>query len=323
MKGQNKIFTLIRCKSDAEWLEQRKQGIGGSEVGAVMGLSPWKTPLQVWLEKTGREECEDISDNPIVKFGTDYEKIVGEHYKQENPSMTVRRVNALCKSIARPWAQASLDYEICDKLTKTWGVLEIKTARSKWDRIPDSYLCQVLHYLSVTGREYAHIHVFYRDSCTYETFLVNPSQSIEADMSDLQAVIDAVDEFWNEYVVKNVMPEATGSDGGALARMFADRTGDIVELDDYNEFDGLAYSYKDAQAQEKSAKDRKNIYAARIQQLIGANAGIESGKYKAIAIRSEREKFNMTMFRAEHPEMYAKYTKTEIRNGGIRIKEVK
>jgi len=60
----------IKTQGSAAWLEDRKLGIGGSEIAIVLGLSPYKTPYQLWLEKTGLIEPEDISSLPHVMRGT-------------------------------------------------------------------------------------------------------------------------------------------------------------------------------------------------------------------------------------------------------------
>lgn len=314
--GENKDFRLVRCKDDAEWLKQRVEGVGGSDVAAVMGLSPWRTPIDVWLEKTGRKDT-DGQPSAAMRFGSVFEPIACEDYKQRNPSMTVRRVNAVCQSITRPWAQASLDYEIQDHVSKTWGVLEIKTARSAkdWaDGIPLYYQTQVLHYLSVTKRLYAHVHVFFRDTCEYKTYLVRP------DAEDLQAVVNAVDDFWNNYVKADRMPTATGGDTATLANMYGD-TGEYATPDDVAEFESLVTQYQTAASFEKAAKERKAEITAQLQQMAGDAKGIESDSYRVTVIRSNRTRLDSKRLQAEQPDIYAQYSTTKTQFGGIKIKE--
>ena len=95
ISGEGSKFTLIRCEDDAGWLEQRKRGIGGSDVAAIMGLSPWKSPLEVWLEKTNRAESPDLSGKEAVAMGTELEGDVLEMYRRRHPGSRVQRVNAI------------------------------------------------------------------------------------------------------------------------------------------------------------------------------------------------------------------------------------
>ena len=157
ISGENQHFTLVRCESDEDWLAERRKGIGGSDVAAIMGLSAYSTPYQVWLEKT-QGIHEDISEKPAVMWGNILEPVVGEHYMDCHPDRHVRRVNAIARSIGRPWAQASLDYEVRDP-ELGWGVLEIKTAG--WRREQDwedgtwvgGYLPIAVNVSGATARE--------------------------------------------------------------------------------------------------------------------------------------------------------------------------
>ena len=56
--------------TEKQWLEERKNGIGGSDAATILGLNPYKTNIQLWEEKTRRKEAEDISDKPYVKYRT-------------------------------------------------------------------------------------------------------------------------------------------------------------------------------------------------------------------------------------------------------------
>lgn len=85
LTGENKDFTLIRCHDNAEWLQQRTHGIGGSDVAAIMGISKYKSAYALYMEKVGLLQPEDISDKPAVHWGCVLEPIVGEEYKKNHP----------------------------------------------------------------------------------------------------------------------------------------------------------------------------------------------------------------------------------------------
>ncbi len=315
--GENSVFTLIRCESNEEWLEQRTKGVGGSDVASIMGLSPWKTPAQVWLEKTGNAAPDDLSEKPYVQFGNIMEPLIGKWFAEQHPDFKVRRVNAVCQSIARPWAQASLDFEVNDGTS--WGVLEIKTARSAkdWsDGVPDYYLTQVTHYLDVTDRSYAYVAVFFRDDCTFREYL------IDRDEDDVAAVRSAVDSFWHDYVEKGVMPMLSGTSGEAseLAWMWGEGSG--FEQTSDPEVNELISAYQDAAEREKQAKADKTEASTKLIGIIGDNKGVETDVARVTWIRGERESFDAKGLKRDHPDIYARYAKRTIRSGGIRIKEL-
>lgn len=147
----------------AEWLKVRSHYIGGSDASAVLGLNPYKTNLELWQEKTGLVQPEDISDKPYVKYGHEAEPLLRDLFAIDFPEYQVGyEDNNIWFNDAYPFAHASLDGWLTDQDGRK-GVLEIKTTnilqsmqKEKWNhRIPDNYYIQVLHYLMVTGFDFA------------------------------------------------------------------------------------------------------------------------------------------------------------------------
>lgn len=317
ISGENAHFELVRCADDAEWLARRREGVGGSDVAAIMGVSPWKTPAQLWMEKTGRTEPEDISENPYVKFGTIMEPIIGDWYAERHPDRIVRRVNAICRSIERPHALASLDYEV--RCGLVWGVLEIKTARSAADwreGVPAYYLSQVIHYMQVTGRPFADVAVFFRDTCEFAEYRV------EYDPEDGEAVRSSVDEFWNAYVLADAMPELAGTDGEMASLTGWHSCAYEFVQEESAEIDAYISDYQDAAAREKAAKADKTAAATHLAARIGDAKGIVTDVARVTWVRSAAERFDTKRFKADHPDLWGEYASSYTKNGGLRIKEL-
>lgn len=161
---------FIEPENREEWLKIRRCGIGGSDAGTAVGVSRYKSNLQLWREKTGLEVPADISDKPAVIFGKRAEKHLRELYRLEYPENTVKYSEfGMYFSDKLPFMFATLDGEIIapDGLR---GILEIKTTTiqnsrqwDEWDdRIPDSYYIQVLHQLSCTGFDFAVVMAYIR-----------------------------------------------------------------------------------------------------------------------------------------------------------------
>ena len=156
-------FSVVDNADRSEWLKARSYGIGGSDASAIMGMNPYKTNIQLFEEKTGRRIAEDISDKPYVQYGIAAEPLIRALFILDYPEYTVAYYeNRILRSREHPFLQASLDGELTDSDGRR-GILEIKTTNilqsmqyEKWkDRIPDNYYIQVLHYLLVTGYEFA------------------------------------------------------------------------------------------------------------------------------------------------------------------------
>ena len=157
--GYYKIYDF---KDEADWLNGRINGIGGSDASAVVGQNPYKTNIELFGEKTGRRRAEDISEKPYVIYGKKAEEYIRELFKLDYPQYEVKHYEfRILQSIEYPFMQASLDGELLDQEGRR-GILEIKTTnilhsmqREKWnDRIPQNYYIQVLHYLLVTGYDF-------------------------------------------------------------------------------------------------------------------------------------------------------------------------
>ena len=328
IKGEGALFRCIRCADDAEWLQQRTKGIGGSDVAAIMGISPWRTPADVWFEKTGRVEPEDISDRPHVRRGVELEGYVGEKFKRAHKGFKVARVNAICQSKARPWAQASLDYQVCEKFSyqdrePKWGVLEIKTSRNDadWqDGIPAYYMTQVQHYLSVTGRSFAWVAVQFDSDTIWEY----REYRIERDEEDIAVIDFAVDTFWHDYVEADVMPVLVGSDGEVrgLTQMYARPQRESITMSDHETLQ-LISDYQDAAYRAKYAEADKKKAASQLMARIGEARALYTDTSKVTWVRSESERMDAKRLKAERPEIYAEYAETYARNGGLIVTDLK
>ncbi|SMC38232.1 YqaJ viral recombinase family protein [Papillibacter cinnamivorans] len=145
------------------WLVARKTGIGGSDAAAIVGMNPYKTNVQLWEEKTGLREPEDISGKPYVQYGKAAEKHLRELFKLDYPEYAVsHREYQMIRHPKYPFLFASLDGRLTHRETGARGFLEVKTTnilssmhREKWDdKIPDNYYCQCLHYFNVTGSDF-------------------------------------------------------------------------------------------------------------------------------------------------------------------------
>ena len=157
---------MVRKKilaSRKEWLETRKGSIGGSDAAAVIGESPYLSNVALWEIKTGRKAPKDISDLPVVRYGTAAEEHLRELFALDYPEFSVDyQANNLFTNDEYPGIHASLDGWLYDQAGR-FGVLEIKTAeiqsaaqKAKWDdKIPDNYFVQLLHEMLVTEAQFA------------------------------------------------------------------------------------------------------------------------------------------------------------------------
>ena len=157
MKAKAKYGQATRLASTTDlpreqWLAIRKLGIGSSDAAVAVGLSPYRCPLSLWLEKTGRKEPEDISHKEAVLWGIELKPVLAQVYTKRT-GYRVRRVNAVLQHPEHLFMLANLDREVVGHPDGP-GILEIKTASyhsaPQWEEgVPVAYQCQVLHQLAV------------------------------------------------------------------------------------------------------------------------------------------------------------------------------
>lgn len=212
-------------KGREEWLKNRMNGLGGSEISAVIGCNPYLDNVTLWEYKTGKKQPVDISEKPYVKYGTNAEYHLRELFKLDFPQYKVEYIeNNSFKNDKFPWALASCDgwleeletvtsYDengnVIDSETRPTGrkgILEIKTTeilqsmqKEKWNhQIPMNYYCQVLFYMAVLEADFAILKAQLKTVFEGVPYLQTKHYKIES--SDVQADIDYLmqkgSEFW-------------------------------------------------------------------------------------------------------------------------------
>ena len=205
---------IIKLKHNSqEWLAFRTTGIGGSDASAVLGLNPWKSNVELWEEKVGLRAQLAIADNAAVEYGTKAEKPLRDLFLLDFPEYRISTIkNSVFK--ADDFMFASLDGELVDKKTKRKGVLEIKTStifssmnRERWaGKIPQNYYIQLLHYLLVTGYDFAILKAQLKSSQdggvhlqTRHYYVDGTDENVKGDM---QYLFEAERAFWADVKAK-------------------------------------------------------------------------------------------------------------------------
>lgn len=202
--------------SREDWLENRKNGIGGSEISAVVGLNPYMTNTDLWELKTGKKEPDDISDKPYIQYGTQAEMHLRGLFRLDFPEYSVDYVeNNSFRNDKYPWALASLDGWLTDEDGRK-GILEIKTTeilqsmqKEKWNQqIPDNYYCQCLFYMAVLEADFAVLKAQLKTVFNGIPYLQTRHYKIERSevKQDIDFLMEQGADFWNKYVLTGKKP---------------------------------------------------------------------------------------------------------------------
>jgi putative phage-type endonuclease len=297
-----------RTLDRGQWLEVRKGGIGSSDAAAAIGLSPYKSRLELWLEKTGRAAANDDHkgmDDPRF-WGTLLEPYVAVAYQQKT-DRKVRKVNAVLQHPTFPFMLANIDREVVGSAGVQ--ILECKTAgefgsRLWKDGVPQYVQLQVQHQLAVTGKAAADVAVLL---CGQKLEV----HRIERDEEVISRLVVLESQFW-EYVVTDIPPPADGSESAARALRHLyqgnDTTLDFTgnaELG--NTFDALADLDQEIAAKGRDAERLKQA----IQQAMGdASKAAFANGVVTFKRAKDGSRIDTKALAVAHPDIAARYTVT-------------
>jgi putative phage-type endonuclease len=183
-----------------EWHEAR-QGIGGSDIGAVMDLNPWKSAYTLWAEKTGLIS-DQVDPSMPMRLGTAFEAPIRNLFRELNEGWLTVHETGTWQSVANPKLKANPD-GIIEWADGKLGILEIKFTRQYWDELPEHYNLQVQHYLEVLGLDKGIVVAVAGGD--YKEFEVCKDETL------IESIKDAVEAFYG-FVNANKPPDYDGSD---------------------------------------------------------------------------------------------------------------
>ena len=292
-----KLVSTLNLDKES-WLKYRKQGIGGSDAGAVCGLNPYRTAIQVYYDKTS-DLIEDV-DNEAMRQGRELEEYVARRFCEAS-GKKVRRANAMFYDEKNPFMIADVDRMIVGENAG----LECKTAspysEEKWrdDKIPLSYQLQCYHYMSVCNADswYIAVLIYGRDFKYYR---------IERDDEVIENLIRIEKEFWNEYVLKQVIPDPDGSKTAdvAIAERFKESKSITIPLTGFDE--RLERRQELLSLLEKIETEKRQI-DQELKLYLGDAEIAENESYRVSWKNISRSSIDEKRLKAEQPEIYEKY----------------
>ena len=303
----NVLVRDISQLSYQEWLEIRRSGIGGSDAAASLGLSSWKSPIELWEEKV-LGKTQPKNDNDSMLWGRLLEPLIREEFSRRS-GFAVQPLRSMLQHPVNKFMLANLDGLVLDPVRGP-GVLEIKTASafrmSEWDdnRCPDVYQLQVQHYLEVTGLSYAVIVVLIGGN-TLRWLTVEPDKEMTDNLVQLEK------RFWQQ-VLTQTPPSVDGSTVCAelLARKYP-ASSNAAPLILPTEADGWIQDYLQAKEEEESASERKRLMENKLKEVMKEHEkAISPGGYQATWKTVQSSRIDSARLKKEQPAVLERYTTT-------------
>lgn len=294
------ILAKTEGMSHEEWLYTRKCGIGGSDAAAACGLSRWKSPLELWMNKTSNDIEEKSSE--AMYWGTVMEPIIRDEFAKRT-GLTVQEMPYIFGCKEHPYMIADLD-GIVREADGSVSVLEIKTVSSfkekEWseDGLPAEYYLQLQHYMTVCDLKKAYI-----------AYLVGGNdfhyRTVEFDSETSDMLIKLEGAFW-KAVQSGVQPVVTEKDAEALAKLYPKSNSTSVILP--AEADDVIKEYLAVKQLAGHVKEQTALLENRLKAMLKESECGKSPSGFSVSWKSFNSKrFDTTKFRKEHPEQVDEY----------------
>lgn len=296
----------------------RRSGIGGSDIAAILGLSPWSGPMDVWLEKIG--QAAPLVETERMRWGHLLEDPVAKEYarkkgrKVRNAPTTLDPITNLRARVVRhsadkPWRMANVDRLTSDP--RDAGVrrgLECKTAdrfaaadfgEEDTDQVPVNYLLQCMWYMAVTGYDLWDLAVLIGGN-THRVYTITRDNEL------VERLFNAADEFWIVNVLQREPPPADGTD--ATRRYYESvkpKAEDEIPMTD--ELYGLALHRANLDRQIKELTADKGLVENRIREVMPAKGIARRDNAKITWSTSVTRRLDTKALQAEEPDVAARF----------------
>ena len=295
---------LTGRENQEEWLRIRKGYLTGSDVGAVCGMNPYKSAMQVYLDKTSPEI--EVIDNESMRLGRDLEDYVAGRF-MEATGKKVRRSNAMYVNDQHPFMMANIDRLVMGERAG----LECKTAspyqadRWKDGKIPEWYYLQCQHYMKVLEMDGWYLAVLIYGKGFQYTYL-------SRDEELLDHLVEIEKDFWENHIQAKVMPSPDGSKGAdeLIQTYFHRKKGAVTRLMGLDEQitrrNELVELIKKMQTEQKIIEQEIKMYLGKEQ----AQTGI-SDQYRVTWTEYETRRIDTEKLKREQPKIYEDYSKVQ------------
>lgn len=286
-----------------EWLKHRQAGIGGSDASCIAGLNPWKSSIQLYIDK--KEENPKELKSLRMELGNRLEGLVAELFTEET-GLKVRNVNGILHNDNYPFALANIDRAIVGEK----AFLECKTTNSyalkEWQEgVPAHYEIQCLHYMAITGATHCYIAALIGNS----DFIWH---KIERDQETIDYLMKIEKDFWENNILKDEIPLPDGSDAYSeyLKEKYKQSNGETIELHLLKDGPQKIIRYDEIDSTIKELEAEKKLIQQEIQAEMKDFEVAKIGDRKITWKTSSRNIIDSKRLKAEIPEIAEQYMKT-------------
>ncbi len=271
-------------KDRDKWLAERRSGIGGSDCAAVLGISEWRRPLEVYAEKLGIGS--ERVETPAMRAGTILEPGLREMARQAiGFNFTIPR---LCRHSKHEWMlgtpDALVDGESIGVELKLVGERMGRRFGESGDEVPESYLLQCHHYMTVLDYDKWILAAFFGATLEFRTYEIHRDK----EMSEM--LIEREGRFWHDHVLKKVPPPEADPMvvKDFLARKYPRNVEPLLKVES-PEVIGMMQELARFREWLKCAKNDEEGAKNELKEIIGTAAGLEDGDGNKVTWKTTKD----------------------------------
>ena len=289
-----------------QWLKERQKGIGGSDVGAIMGVNRWKSPFEIYMDKT--EDITEVKESGELSYwGNTLEEVVAREFFIRT-GKRVRKDNRQLVHKTHKFMMGNIDRRIVGEnaLLECTTVNAFRAKEWEGEEIPPSYILQCQHYMEVMGS----------DNC-YIAALIGGQKfiykKIERDEELISMIVEAEKDFWINHVEKRIPPKLDGSEAASkyLSKTFKN-IDKSLEVNLKAEYMNKINEYLNIKNQMKNLDEALKTIENNLKNELGnAEKGIVE-KFQVIWKGITSNRIDSKVLKEKYPEVYKEVCKQSI-----------
>ncbi|WP_327384993.1 YqaJ viral recombinase family nuclease [Streptomyces sp. NBC_01207] len=290
--------------SDPAWHAARREGLCGTDVAAILGLTPGRGPRHVYEEKHGNTDAVAVEETSRMRMGRRLEPVIAELFAEET-GLAIAPATGTLVNIERPWMRGNVDVYVLDDSGQVVAPLEVKQrgaydAKNWVDGPPDAAAVQAMWYAAVGGWSHAHV-----------AGLLGGNElahfRIDLDPALIGDLIEHCEAWWQRHIVEGFPPPADGLDATAklLARLWQGDPQQTAQVD-REEAARLRAEWR-ALTEEKKAVAKRLTEVENAMRLLSGAAEVAESDGKPAWNWKQNGTFKSAVFAKEQPELAAAY----------------
>jgi len=284
-----------------EWLLKRKEGIGGSDVASILGISPYKSSVSVYMDKTSEEVETNDEGTYKMELGNKLEDFVAKEFTLKT-NKKVRNVNGILKNEKYPYSIANIDKAVVGERAFLECVVTNSFAKKKYkNEVPSHIKAQCYHYMAVTGATHCYVAILLGN----EDIIIH---KLDRDENAIDEIMKIEKEFWETYVLGNNIPLPDGSEDYSkfISGFYEDTIDEVLVIFEKQE---ILNKYDEVKSKIKELDKEKKSMEQFFKSQMGNYEVAFIGDRKLTWKKQSKTIFDTKRFKNDYPELYKDYSK--------------